>query len=129
MDVIRLRTLAEKSILGFGKYADMSVGQILTLKHTRYLRWCYYHCSMISFHVDILDKVSIFEQNYITKPGVDPEMYKVVNDRVMGSIGGLQKHVINKTNRARIKEQNKRNYMADQRKFSKGNMQSKNHGH
>jgi hypothetical protein len=80
MDTIRLRTLTEKSILGFGRHADLKVGDILKTFKFRYLRFVYYNCSMISFTDDILDKIYITPEYRIDKPGKNPDMCKTLND-------------------------------------------------
>lgn len=82
MDTIRLRTLAWKSILGFGKYHDLSVQEIYNLHNTRYLRWCYFNCSMISFNDEILEKLKIYDDYKIDKPGKDPELHEKLNSLI-----------------------------------------------
>jgi hypothetical protein len=71
MDIIRLRILTEKSTLSFGQYADMSVGNLLALQKSTYLRWVYYNCSTISFTPDVLNQIFIYPDERIEKPGKD----------------------------------------------------------
>ena len=82
MDVTLLRTLAWKSIMGFGKYYDLSVLEVYNLQHTRYLRWCYYNCSMISFNNEILKAIHIQDHCMIDKPGIDPAVHEVLNKAI-----------------------------------------------
>ena len=60
MDVPLLRTLSFKSKLGFGKYADMTVYEIINLDKSDYLRWIYYNVNGISFNNEVLFKIRIF---------------------------------------------------------------------
>lgn len=129
MDTIRLRTLTLKSVLGFGKYADMTVHQVLSLKHTRVLRWYYYNCSMISFIPDVLDFIDIKEDERIDKPGKDPDMFERVNEEIQKNLGGLPRHIVNKTGKSRQRENNRRRWHSNKFRYSKSYMQSKNHGH
>lgn len=75
MDIIRLRVLSRKSYLGFGKYKDLSIQQILNFEKAVYLRWVYYNMESISFLPDILDEIHIKDNDIINKPGKDPERF------------------------------------------------------
>lgn len=57
----------------FGKYADLTVGQLFDLTKAAYLRWVYYNCSMINFNEEILELLRIDEEWRIDKPGKYPE--------------------------------------------------------
>jgi hypothetical protein len=70
------RKLTEKSVLGFGKYCDYSVGQVLSLEEHHYLRWVYYNCSNINFFEDVLIQIGIKENNHIEKPGTDKDHWR-----------------------------------------------------
>jgi len=91
MDVPLLRTLAWKSILGFGKYSDLTVLEVYNLQHTRYLRWCYYNLSMISFNDEILSVINIRDERKIKKPGINPELHDIVCDVIKNHMGGITK--------------------------------------
>lgn len=67
------RGLTEKSMLGFGGYADIPVGQIIKIDR-EYLVWVYYHMPKITFSSSILDELKITKR--ITKPGTDHEGFK-----------------------------------------------------
>ena len=85
MDVIRLRTLAWKSVIGFGKYSDMTIHQIYSLQHTQYLRWIYFNNSKITFIDEILDKIYLWDKYRIDKPGVKPEFHDQCCKSVQGT--------------------------------------------
>jgi hypothetical protein len=88
MDVIKLRILTRKSLLKFGMYATLGVQQVIDLRHFRYLRWCYFNISGISFTDDILEEIHISEQYKIEKPGTDPDKCKEIGkilDKTDGS--------------------------------------------
>jgi len=141
---ILLRTLARKSVLDFGKYKDRSIQQILDLKNHRYLRWCYYNASKISFLPDILDEIGITEEWRIEKPGKDPEKGEQL-DRLKDekfnnylhaiSEEGEELDAIKKDAKRRSTMRKERNRTAmqidrrDRKFFSKAAMARRNHGH
>lgn len=86
---IRLRILTEKSIIGFGKYNLLTIGEILTLGHTNYLRYVYYNFESISFTDDILKKIyviiidekgEIIIDRRINKPGKNLELHLEIQE-------------------------------------------------
>lgn len=146
MTAIVLRTLARKSVLGFGKNADYSVQQMLDMKHHMALRWYYYNCSMISFMPDILDEIGITEEWRIDKPGKDPEKGRMLDEEkdknyklMLGRINDLDENGVNKAikidakrkaqNRKRARREYRSFAREDNSYFSKGAMQRRNHGH
>ena len=71
-DVVLLRTLTLKSYLGFGKWPDLSIRNILDCKGiaaNKYLVWLYYRASRISFNEEILKRLGIYDKIKINKPG------------------------------------------------------------
>lgn len=79
MDRVTLRTLALKSTMNFGKYADYTVQQVLDqnpIDGRKYLIWVYYNSSNISFNIEILSILGITTDNLIKKPG------KVKEDKI-----------------------------------------------
>lgn len=134
MDVPLLRTLAWKSILGFGKYAELSVQQVFDLKHTNYLRWVYYNMSNISFNEEILRQIKVIHENHdnrIEKPGINPELHEEINHFFFNLACKSEKSATIVMNRIKkgAKMHSARTYLYDNKQFSKGNMQRKNHGH
>jgi hypothetical protein len=105
MDVILLRKLTRKSVMGFGQYSEMSVGQIIDIQKSHYLVWVYYYLSNISFCDEILDKLYIWPRLRIEKPGKDPEMIKEYEKCCKVRIGHLDNlsfikmKVLNKKNK------------------------------
>ena len=69
-----LRTLTEKSKLGYGRYSDYTVRTVLdkTDQGKEYIQWMYYNLSMISFHEDVLNEIGIEPKDRIEKPGAMP---------------------------------------------------------
>lgn len=61
------RILSEKSKIGFGKYEDLTVGDVLKIKPD-YIVWLYATYSKISLSKGIIEKLGI---RTIQKPGVD----------------------------------------------------------
>lgn len=73
---VLLRTLTEKSKLGFGKHSDIQIFKLLENNSGRsYLMYIYYNSSMISFCDSILDSIKIRKEDRIQKPGIDRKLY------------------------------------------------------
>jgi len=68
-----LRTLTEKSILGFGMFSDLKVGNLIRA-NPQYLIWAYFHIEWINYSVGVR-KVLGLEGHEIGKPGIDYEYY------------------------------------------------------
>lgn len=66
------RICTEKSKLGFGKYEDYFVGDILKI-NPQYISWVYYNYEKVSFHARILELLGL---EVIPKPGTAPEKHK-----------------------------------------------------
>lgn len=71
--VTKLRIMTRKSKFGFGKYDDMTVGDIIAIGNGGYIAYAYYNISPISFADDILDELEIIR---IDKPGTSSEKWK-----------------------------------------------------
>ena len=71
MDVLRLRILARKSVMGFGysDKRDLSIQQLLDIRSHSTLIKAYYGLDRISFSEDILDELKITKDLRIEKPG------------------------------------------------------------
>lgn len=117
MDVVKLRTLTEKSLIGFGKLKDKTVLYCLeSTRHRTSLVAMYFKLSKINFTDDVLDNLHITKDFRIEKPGTDPNKYYnflegsyFYNMRYQIKGGGL---------------------MSGKKKLpSKGMLMSKNHGH
>jgi nitrogen regulatory protein PII-like uncharacterized protein len=130
-DILRLRTLTEKSKMGFGRFHDYTVGDILIMGKEDYLQWVYYNSDMISFMPQVLDKLGITGEFIIEKPGKKPDLYN-----------GLKKHNYkNMTDEERKENLKRKSHVNKQNRlnklnrnisynsfFKKGVMQSRNQG-
>ena len=129
MDIVRLRTMTEKSIIGFGKYTDLSVGNLLSMNKTRELRWIYFNCSFLTFMPEILEKIGITEHFKIEKPGTNKELCLEINKLADMRISGIRKYRLSSKkkseNKAKIVQMIKR----DNIYYSKANLAWKNQGH
>lgn len=72
------RKLAYKSVLGFGKYADMTVSNVLKVDPA-WLAYVYYFYDRISFIDEILDFLQV---DRIEKPGKRPALSKKWYDKM-----------------------------------------------
>jgi len=72
------RKLAYKSVLGFGKYADMTVSNVLKVDPA-WLAYAYYFYDRISFIDEILDFLQV---DRIEKPGKRPALSKKCHAKV-----------------------------------------------
>ena len=70
-----LRIMTRKSKIGFGKYKDKTVQEMLDLRHFRDLISSYYKLTSINYTEDILNELKITEQYRIEKPSANKEMY------------------------------------------------------
>lgn len=61
------RIMTRKSVLGFGKFSDLPIGDILKIEPS-YVVWAYASFDKISLHKDIIEELGIRE---IKKPGHD----------------------------------------------------------
>lgn len=129
MDTLRLRTMTEKSIIGFGKFTDLSVQNLIDMKKTREIRWIYFNCSMLSFQDNILDWAGIINEYRIEKPGTNKELYYKLNDEKKRIMSGFT--ILKKDSHTRkvLKSRMKDNRRAERFKFSKASLQAINHGH
>ena len=76
-----LRILTRKSKLGFGKWKDYTVQELLDLSKPLVLISPYYKLTSINYQEDILTELKITEQYRIEKPSANKEMYyKFLNE-------------------------------------------------
>lgn len=66
-DVVLLRTLTRKSIIGFGNYKDITVQNILDLRQHKVLLEIYYFFRNIDFMPDILQELFIIGERVVDK--------------------------------------------------------------
>lgn len=79
--ILLLRTLTEKSTIGFSKLKNYTVDQALSMKKHHYLIDMYYNLGNISFSDDVLLKLNIYPEDRIEKPGKNPELGIVVKKK------------------------------------------------
>jgi hypothetical protein len=129
MDVVRCRTLTHKSKLGFGKYADLTVGEIINLSRISYLRWAYFCLSKINFTKDVLAEILIPEKYVIEKPGKNEEFHAKLSDEISNRMSGFLKFK-NESHNRRVRKSIYVNFkIRDNLKFNKANSQRINQGH
>jgi len=75
MSVVLLRTLTRKSILGFGKYVDMTVQNMLDTFQKKELLNIYYTCRNIDFNQDLKDELCIHGEREINKKEKSEKRY------------------------------------------------------
>jgi hypothetical protein len=74
-------TITRKSKMGFGKYKEKTVQEMLDLRRTLDLISAYYKLTSINYQEDILTELKITEQYRIEKPSANKEMYyKFLNE-------------------------------------------------
>jgi hypothetical protein len=133
MDVPILRTLAWKSILGFGKYKLLSIQQIFDLGHTAYLRYIYYNIEGISFNEEILTSIYVISKGFddrIKKPGINTELGKKIDGIMFNFHVQKEGNAAHTMNRIRKGSKIRLNELQtfERQYYSKQSMQRRNHG-
>ena len=77
MAIPTLRTLTRKSKLGFGKYKDLTVQEMLNLRRYKELIAPYFLLTSINYIEDILIELRITVEFRINKPGNNKELHTV----------------------------------------------------
>ena len=126
------RICTEKSVLGFGRYRDLLVGQIIQLDPS-YIAYVYYNVNKVSFHKDILEALKLTP---IEKPGTSKDAFtawKKENnlDQLPFTPEQAQHYRFIKANaeKRRAKARLRREEEMEERYCKKGRLQAKNHGH
>ncbi len=126
------RTLTFKSTLGFGRNSERTIRNMVDEGEISYLIWVYYNSSHISFMPDVLDAMTISPEERITKPGTDADKFQIVRKRYnterLASMTDEERmnDYINKKQMKALDA--KFDKIADNVRFSKQNMQARNHG-
>lgn len=129
MDIVTLRKKTRKALIGWGKYKDYTVEQLITALPQEIV-WLYYHVEWMTFTDDILDEVKIFEHERIEKPGIDQEMFeKRLNNFIRSRY--KNKDIANFVVAAKEKKRRRRalQIVEESVNFTKGQLQAMNHGH
>ena len=121
------RILTEKSPLNFGKYGDLTLGDVLKVDE-EYCVWMYANMPNISFHQRILDALGLPK---IDKPGICPQVLWDWKKKIEAEYTAEQQR-----NGRFAKARGKRKeavarYLEAKRatSFTKGQLQAINHGH
>ena len=110
-----LRTLTRKSKLGFGKWKDYTVQELLDLRKPLVLISPYYGLTSINYIEDVLIELKITEDYRIEKPSSNKdEYYRFLNDKGF-------KLKTRGTGADHLKKETKA--------FTKSQLQGLNHGH
>ena len=124
--VTKLRILTKKSKMGFGKFSDMTVSDVLIAKKD-YIPFVYYNIAPVSFSDDIIDELKMTR---IPKPGTNKDVWyaykKAVSDQFtpeQREHGRLKRYQIRKS----IERAALARAISDE-DVSRGALQSKNHG-
>jgi hypothetical protein len=122
---MHFRKLTKKSIVGFGKYIDLSVDNLLKRNRHIDLIYIYFNLSHITFFDDILDELRITEEHRIQKPGNDREKGIEFLNTVWGTeMDAKHARLPNQIRRQAIKKLQYLNNMAIDKKLN----QAVNHG-
>ena len=123
---VNLRKMSLKSTIGFGKYADMIVGNVIKVEPT-YLAWLYFNKAKISFLDEILTELKIEGEFIIDKPGTEPNLMFKWKDHYYGDDEELRlKHWHVKNQQAKAAKS--RHKAMESKKYSKGSLMNYNHG-
>jgi ABC-type xylose transport system substrate-binding protein len=124
--MVKKRILTLKSKLGFGKYENITIDDIIKLQKDDYLRWVYYNYEFIDFMPEILDSIKISNEFRLVKPSKNPEMLVEINS----TINKTRKFVYLDNDDAKEKRRKIKNTFKSKNKFlSKEFLLRKNHGH
>jgi len=125
-----LRKLTKKTILGYGKYRELTVQSVFNIGRKEYIKWSYYNLSNITFADDILDELEIIEKNRIEKPGKNADKWDNYQEFLSNSnsTSDLEKKIRKKSYIKREKAKNSGRFARDKIYYSKGSMASRNQG-
>jgi hypothetical protein len=124
---LQLRKMATRSIIGFGKYSDLMVGDLLKGSHNerQYLAYLYYNKELVSFIDEVLDDLKIEGDLVIDKPGINPNVKHKWDKSVMTELDKLRRYNLKRRD---IKHGAASSGVRDKKQFSKGSMQAINQG-
>lgn len=125
-DATLLRTLTAKSTMGFGKWGQLTVGNLIETKPD-YLRWIYFNSSNINFTDDVIDGIGIPDSDKIKKPGKDSELGKKLESEIHKLLTWREKK--NKDNDIKAIQRSKLAYAERIEKLTAKRAQGVNQGH
>lgn len=120
------RICTKKSVIGFGKYADLTVGDVLKIDK-QYIVYLYYSVPKFSLHQSILDEL---EMPAIPKPGTSEDALKAWNRAESAKYTAEERMHgwIKKRNRIKRNAVGRLIRAKDAERFTKGQLQAINHG-
>jgi hypothetical protein len=132
MKYVTLRKLSLKSRIGFGRNGDLTVQDLINLAKEYELINMYYGLSNISFLDDVLNKIGIYDDLRIEKPGKNISFYKENYDKIYENLHKNRSEAMNAMNKKIcINEKNHSKKMTN-RYFSRVNSRNadtkRNHG-
>ena len=73
------RVLTLKSVLAFGRYSNVTIGELISRNKHSYIRRIYFTCEKIDFMPDILDVVGIPIEYRLIKPAKNPDILEIID--------------------------------------------------
>lgn len=140
MNVVLLRTLTRKSIIGWGSYRDLSVQNLLDMFKHKELLHIYYTCRNIDFNQDLKDELCISGERELNKKEKQENRYipqtdiyinwciKEMLDKKDEKTLQLEKGQVRKAKKYNKKQASAREWATRSTIYSKGAMQRKNQG-
>lgn len=131
MDLVQLRTLTEKSIINFGKYAGVSVKQLLSFNKTE-VAWIYFNYEHISFTDSVLDAALVFKERRIEKPGNNKDgFYEYIAAVKAKGREGVARVISRNIRLSSLKKRAAKRLVSAEKaeEISPARMQAMNHGH
>ena len=125
------RICTEKSVLGFGRYRDLTVGDIIIMDAS-YIAFVYYTCSKVSFHKDILELLKLTP---IEKPGKNPDLLASWKKEYSASLPFTEEerkhyfYIRKNVQKRKAAKKLERVERYENKTTNKGWLQSINHGH
>ena len=118
--------MTEKSIVGFGRFTDQTIGQLIirTDKIIDVIHM-YFGLSHISFHDDLLNKLKITSEWRIQKPGVNKEIGAEFLEKIYPELLANREHRM----AVNLHKNAKRNINSAMNAQSAERLRMKNHGH
>lgn len=133
-DIVKLRKLTFKSIIGFGNYKDITVQDMCNLHRHGELIDIYYNLGNIDFTDEVKKELCINERRSIKKPGTDKTARVFFKGEILDDIRantksrGENQNIGKKNKEAEIKVANSKNIRRDFKDTSKIRNQRRNQG-
>jgi hypothetical protein len=125
---VLLRKLTNKSILKFGKFAELTVQQCIDTKKKKYLRWVYFNCSNITFTDELLDELLIPVWYRFDKPNKNTELGKKLDDNLRETYPEWFKDKLQKKSKKIHSMICMKRELREDMQFSKINLMNQNRG-